>query len=114
MKVSGTAEEIMFVLSKIDKEEKVEVFLNFNQQKCLKSNSGRKGIDKTEERWQQPEFYKAVKIKLTENSMTFSELCNEIGITPSYLSQILLGHRKGKAAQKMLKEVSEVLGVEII
>ena len=57
---------------------------------------------------------KRCKKRLNEKKMTFKELAMEINTSQSYLSLILHGQRKGKAAKKVLEKVSDLLEVSIL
>ena len=110
MKILGTAEEVLFLLKQINKNQVIEVNFEFEDRFNEKTASGRKAWK--DKGWEEPEFYKAVKIKLAERSMTLLELCEELEIKQSYLSQILFEKRKGKTAEETKKRVAELLGLK--
>ena len=72
--------------------------------------SGRK--KRKNEGWEEPEFYKMVKIRLAERSMSLLDLCDEVNVKPSYLSQILFEKRKGIFAEETRNRVAAILDLE--
>lgn len=115
MKITGTAEEIIHILSNLDNRQRIEVSVNFKINILNTKNvSGRKGTENAKERWPQPDFYKEVQNRINEKGMTFKELAMAVNTGQSYLSQILHGQRNGKAAKKVLKKVSELLEVSVL
>ncbi len=115
MKITGTAEEVILILLNLDSNQRIEVSVDLNKITSeTKSTSGRKGAGEAKERWPQPEFYKEVQKKLIEKEMTFRELAIKLNMKQSYLSQILYGRRKGKAAMETIRKVSDLLEVSIL
>lgn len=105
MKITGTVEEVIHILSNLDGDQRIEVSINFNINTSeIKNVPGRKGTKDAKERWPQLDFYKEVQKRLNEKKMTFKELAMEINTSQSYLSLILHGQRKGKAAKKVLEK----------
>lgn len=52
-----------------------------------------------------------VRISLIENNMTQIDLANELGISPSYLSDLLKGKRDGVKAQERIKTIKKFLNI---
>ncbi|MFL2075550.1 helix-turn-helix domain-containing protein [Marinilactibacillus psychrotolerans] len=52
-----------------------------------------------------------VRISLIENNMTQIDLANELGISPSYLSDLLKGKRDGIKAQERIKTIKKFLNI---
>lgn len=115
MKITGTTEEIIHILSNLDKRQRIEVSVNFSINILdTKNVSGRKGTDESKERWPQTDFYKEVQKRLNEKEMNFKELAMAVNTSQSYLSQILHGQKRGKATKKVLEKVSELLEVSVL
>lgn len=55
------------------------------------------------------DFEKQVKIALIERNMTMSDLANELGISISYVSDLLKGKRTN---QVQLKRIRQILCIE--
>lgn len=55
------------------------------------------------------EFEKQVKIALIERNMTMGDLANELGISISYVSDLLKGKRTN---QEQLKRIRQILCIE--
>ena len=63
---------------------------------------------KSKERWKLTPFGVKVKKRLIEKDMTTSELANRIGVSRSFLSQILYGNKKGGKYIPMIQEVLDI------
>ncbi|PES11551.1 transcriptional regulator [Bacillus cereus] len=59
---------------------------------------------------QYSDFGIKVRTELLKRNLTLSSFASELGISISYLSDILKGSRKGK---KQKKRIAETLGIEI-
>lgn len=63
---------------------------------------------KIKERWKLTPFGMQVKKKLIEKNMTTSDLADGLGISRSFLSQILYGNKKGEKYIEMIQEKLEI------
>ncbi len=63
---------------------------------------------KMKEKWRLTPFGVKVKKRLIEKDMTTSELANQIGVSRSFLSQILYGNKKGGKYIPMIQEVLDI------
>lgn len=63
---------------------------------------------KTKERWKLTPFGIKVKKNLIEKNMTTSDLADSIGISRSFLSQILYGNKKGEKYIELIKQELEM------
>lgn len=54
------------------------------------------------------DFKKQVRIKLIEKDMTMTDLANALGVSTSYVSDILNGNR---ASQNMIEKIKDLLTI---
>lgn len=52
-----------------------------------------------------------IRVQLAKSSMTQQDLAKSIGITPSYLSDLLRGKKNGPKAQEKVKLIMKSLGL---
>ena len=52
-----------------------------------------------------------VRSELFKRKMTQKELAEMIGITPAYLSDIILGRKDGPKAQERIKHIRKILNI---
>lgn len=53
-----------------------------------------------------------IRIKLLENELTMTKLAKELGISTTYLSDIIRGKKDGPKAQEHVKRIKSALGVK--
>lgn len=52
-----------------------------------------------------------VRNELYKRGLTHTQLARELGISRSYLSDLLRGKRDGERAQERIKQICEILGI---
>lgn len=52
-----------------------------------------------------------VKVKLVENDLTMTQLAKELGMSTTYLSDIINGKKDGPKAQEHIKRIKKILNI---